>query len=63
MKNGDLIDRGVCSKPHSGCAKMHATDWMKDVVSNAVGGVWPQPPDADSPPDEASAGGQIELNL
>lgn len=33
MKNGELIDRGVCSKPHVECAKLHATDWMKDVVS------------------------------
>ncbi|MFW5773868.1 MAG: PSP1 domain-containing protein [Tangfeifania sp.] len=35
MKNGDLIDRGVCSKSYSGCAKMHATDWMKDIESTA----------------------------
>lgn len=33
MKNGELIDRGVCTKPHVGCSKLHATDWMKDIVS------------------------------
>ncbi len=32
MKNGELIDRGVCTKPHVECAKLHVTDWMKDVV-------------------------------
>jgi cell fate regulator YaaT (PSP1 superfamily) len=33
MKNVDTIDRGVCQKQWVNCAKLHATDWMKDIVS------------------------------
>jgi cell fate regulator YaaT (PSP1 superfamily) len=38
MKNGELIDRGLCSKPYVQCDKLHVTDWMKDVVSSDTEG-------------------------
>lgn len=33
MENVDTIERGVCKKPWVHCAKLHTTDWMKDIVS------------------------------
>ncbi len=34
MKNGDLIDRGYCRNQLEGCAKLHVTDWMKDIANS-----------------------------
>lgn len=33
MKSVDTIDRGVCKNQWGSCAKLNATDWMKDIVS------------------------------
>ncbi len=33
MENVDAIERGICKSNMSSCAKLHATDWMKDITS------------------------------
>ncbi len=37
MENIDAIDRGICKSGYGCCAKLHATDWMKDI--NSIGNV------------------------
>lgn len=34
MENVDTIDRGICKSKMGCCAKLHATDWMKDIAGS-----------------------------
>lgn len=33
MQDADTIERGVCNKESGCCAKLHVTDWLKDIKS------------------------------
>jgi len=36
MQDVDTIERGVCKSKTGCCAKLHVTDWLKDVQSTVI---------------------------